>query len=113
MWEHCNDIKHNTTTPQQLAALQQLRTQVEEEFVKGLLGLPESDHYLLDDKDLILSYDLAHTKWWLALLKGARQAQIRTEAVLQNQFKAAQKFMRDWLATANPCRSHPIFHTAV
>ena len=107
MWQHRNEVKHNTTSPQDQAALQQLRFQVEDQFVTGLLGLPKQDHYLLDDKDKTLNYDLPHTRRWLNLIKGARQAQIRTEAALRNRLKASQKFMRDWQAQVKLSQSQP------
>jgi hypothetical protein len=102
MWDHRNDIKHNNTTPKQKKLLIQLWLQVEHQFVLGTLGLPVTDHYLLKDKDNIVTYDLHHTQRWLRLITGAREEQLQVEATLKNQFARARISMRQWLMKANP-----------
>ncbi|MGL5936523.1 MAG: hypothetical protein ACRCZI_12995, partial [Cetobacterium sp.] len=102
MWEHRNEIKHNTTTPKQKELLTQLWLQVEHQFLLGTLGLPATDHYLLEVKEDIFTYDLPRTQRWLGLITGAREEQIQVEATLKNQFARARNFMRQWLMKANP-----------
>ena len=102
MWEHRNEIKHNNTTPKQKELLIKLRLQVEHQFVLGTLGLPSTDHYLLEDKDNIFTYDLPHTQRWLGLITGAREEQIQVKASLKNRFARARSLMQNWLMKANP-----------
>jgi hypothetical protein len=88
-------------TPHDRHVKETLNQQVKHQFNLGHNGLPQSDHYLLDDKDLVLSYDLLHTQRWLQLIEGAREEQIHLEASLHNKFKRARTCMKQWLLKAN------------
>jgi hypothetical protein len=101
MWEHRNEIKHNNTTPRERDELQNLRKEVEEQFVLGELGLPSTDHYLLEDKDKVFTYDLAHTKRWLKCITLARTEKLQLEARMRDRYRFARRIMKNWLLTAN------------
>ena len=101
MWEHRNDILHNTTSRRQKQELANLRQKVRAQFVRGDKDIPTTDQYLLADKDKVLEYDLPNTIDWLNKIKGARKAHTRLEAVLHDRLKQSRNIMSNWLKSAN------------
>ncbi len=101
MWEHRNDILHNTTSQRQRQERANLRQKIRAQFCQGDEDILTTDKYLLEDKDKVLAYDLPNTIDWLIKIKGARKAHTRLEAVLHDRLKRSRTIMSNWLRSAN------------
>ena len=102
MWEHRNNVLHNTMTPKDQAELATLRQLIKDEFAKGLATLLQQDQHWLQEKDLLLKMTLSETRLWLATMDGARAAHRAQVALLQDRHRPAREFMERWLARAAP-----------
>ena len=97
MWEHRNNILHNTMTPRAQAELALLHQRVLDEYAKGTSTLLPQDHHWLGDKDDSLSMDLERTKTWLFTVSVARQAYRAHARQLHEKHRLARDFMKNWL----------------
>ena len=97
MWEHRNNILHNTMTPRDQAILETLRQQIKDEFAKGLSTLLQSDQHWLQDKPRLLEMDLPDTRKWLLTLTLARQAHRDHFDKQRASLNKSRAFMERWL----------------
>ena len=101
LWEHRNNILHNSMTPRKQAELDNLRDQARREFAKGQTGLDPNDYDMLEDKDEVLEMTLTEIKLWVQAIRLARAAYQRTAARIQWQMAQShlrsKLFMRQFL----------------
>jgi ribonuclease HI len=98
MWEHRNDILHNSDTPAKLRRIAQANLRIEEEFDTGIEGLlPRDKHWILQPMVQVLRYDLIVKAQWLESVALARERfKIRRDAsheIMRNQ----RELMAQWL----------------
>jgi hypothetical protein len=97
MWEHRNNIRHNTLTPRAKAELEALQQRVLDECAKGTGTLLPQDHHWIQDKEELLTMDLQDTKTWLLTVTLARRAYRAQVRINRERFRRSQDFMRNWL----------------
>jgi hypothetical protein len=81
LWKHYNYVKHNILLSQHREAERQLGVEITSEYLKGPVGLPQSDcrhfqHNLLD----LLRKPLDYKKAWLVNMVAACQCEARIQA---------------------------------
>jgi hypothetical protein len=91
MWEHRNGILHNK---EQSIILQQLHTNIREEFVTGPADLPKEAHALFKQGcAAILAKPVEVKQQWLSRIQLARSRAIKTQQTFGNE----RRTMARWL----------------
>ena len=94
MWDHRNNIKHNTITPQIQTEMEQIQQHLDAEATIGTTGMLVKDHYLIISIPTTLHMSLHAQKLLLHSISLARQASQAsipqaTPSLLQQQHNLA------------------------
>ena len=99
MWDHRNNIKHNTPTAAKLRALKLLDDRIRAEYVTGNTNLLPRDKRLLQTplQTVLSEYTAIEKEQWLATLDGARWKWKHRRESTQHALAASRSLFRNWL----------------
>lgn len=98
MWEHRNDIHHNTITPKKLLELTELKERITEQMEKGTTGLMQKDHHLVHiDHEKLQAYTPEQKRQWLASVELAREQYIHRATHRRSEMRQQREYMERWL----------------
>jgi hypothetical protein len=99
MWDHCNNVRLNMTSPSDCRVIEDFNHQIREEFALGIDGIAHGDHHWLAKPIAhILEYDKEHQAQWLVLVDLAQyrftsQAEFSTSTVRKQRKMMEAQFV--------------------
>ena len=98
LWEHRNNVLHNTMTPQKEQQLANIQEQMREQFALGKIGLSKRDHHCLDPekKTWALQLGLEDATRWFSSMTHSRTGRLAIQNCAATGLLLQQKFMRNW-----------------
>ena len=92
MWDHRNKILHQDDLHEVLGR-EELKEQIEEEYLRGLVDLPSEFRYMLQaDEEEVLQYGIQRQKRWLESIQAARRLGRHRRTTLDPQ----QRTLEEW-----------------
>jgi hypothetical protein len=98
MWEHRNHIKHNTMHPRKLAALENIKEQLQNIYNTGPGELLARDHRLFAKPiETLLKKDAIEMEQWITTVWVARRRAASVKEDHAASLRAERALMRRWL----------------
>ena len=106
LWDHRNRVPHDEKRPRQKQALSLLHDAISNEYLTGLTGLPQSQHYFFRHSLLQLLRRPTHFKQsWLQNLHAARDREARRNLIITEERTSSALYQ--WMKTGRLCRLPP------
>mgnify|MGYP000240831577 CR=1 FL=1 len=98
MWEHRNNILHNTLTPAKLRKITDMNTRIQYQLTLGNVGLLQRDLNWLQSPGKVLQYDLDLKAQWLESIVLARERFLARRETNHEAMRHQRELMTTWLA---------------
>ena len=106
MWEHRNNIKHNTLNPAKFRKIRALDTSIRQEYTKGQDNLLSRDQrwFKHTAQTIIDQYTPTEKSQWLTSIRNARWRWLQRQESHRLTQDASRQLLRNWLI---PLQSKP------
>jgi len=98
MWEHRNDILHNTLTPAKLRRIEDMNTRIQDQFELGRDGLLPRNLHWLQAPEKVIRYDFELKAQWLESITLARERFLARREINHEAMRTQRELMTNWLA---------------